>query len=87
MDCHADVILAHKFVDARKRLQRRVTRDDHIDAGPLAVFELTSNVSVFILRKINSPGGMKMDTGRREEVHEAEDPQQARRAPRAAFTE
>ena len=62
MDGDANVILLHKFFDARECRRGRVTRDDDLDARALAVFKLGADIVVFVFLKVDGPGGVQMNT-------------------------
>ena len=63
VDCESYVVLFHEFLNARKRGWGRVSSDDHRYARSLGIFELTANVIILVLGKVNRSDGMQLNAG------------------------
>ncbi len=57
------VVLLHKLFDTRKRGRFWVSSDNHRDTRSLGIFELTADVVILILGKVNRSHGMELNTG------------------------
>src|SRR6266436_3624984 len=61
VDRDADVVFLYEILDSRQSLRCRVARDNNADSRSLAVFELTSDIRIFILREIDGSGSVQLD--------------------------
>ncbi len=61
MDGEANVVLAHKFFDARQCRWRGIARHNHANACALGIFEFGADVVVIVLRKVNRSDRVKLD--------------------------
>src|ERR1700733_15889901 len=57
------VVFLHKFLDTRQGGRVRISSDNHRDSRSLGIFELTADVVILVLGKVNRPHGMQLNTG------------------------
>src|ERR1700722_14827689 len=61
VDGDADVVLLYELLDSRQSFRCGVTSDNDTDTSSLAVVKLCADVRIFVFRKIDSSGSMKLD--------------------------
>jgi len=61
VDRDTNIVFLNELLDPRQKFWRRVAGDNDADACSLAAFELASDVRIFILRKIDGSGSVKLD--------------------------
>src|ERR1700730_16944006 len=64
VDRDSDIVLPYEPLNSRQSLPCRVARDNDGNTRPLAVFELTPDVCIFIFREIDGSCSMKSDARR-----------------------
>src|SRR5882672_5482076 len=64
VDRDTDVILLYELLKSRQRLGRGVASDNDGNTCSLAVFELSADVRIFLLREIDSSGSVERDARR-----------------------
>src|ERR1700682_1299505 len=64
VDRDADVVLPDELLYSRQSSRCGIPGDNDLDTRSLAVFELGTDISIFILREIDGPGSVQPDARR-----------------------